>query len=273
MSDPNMPLNKKDKKRIELNRGQGNLQSYEPFIQVGEFSSSGESIRVKSSTVGRLHHFHSGIELAAFLIFDRHPNCIDIREQFPIPLADSLVICEQLGIKHPSVKGELIILTTDLVIDLQAGKSLAIAVKPSQELNKKRVLEKLQIEKAFWENQDTEWFIFTDKERPVELSTNLKWMRSFLDADTKETYEISDNDVSNLIERLSKSEKGKVTKRCAELDDEYELEPGTHVEIFRYSIAKSFIQADLRIKYFEWRIQDLIFNSFEQVKGRLTNVS
>lgn len=54
--------------------------------KVGEFNSSGESVRVKSTTVGRIHHLFSENELAEFLMFDWCEEVIDIREQFPIPL-------------------------------------------------------------------------------------------------------------------------------------------------------------------------------------------
>ncbi|KGJ95989.1 heteromeric transposase endonuclease subunit TnsA [Thalassotalea sp. ND16A] len=273
MSDSNKPLNRQDKKRLEHQRGQGSGKAYIPFVQVGEFSGSGESIRVKSSTVGRLHHFHSGIELAAFLIFDRSSNITDIREQFPLPLSSSLTICEQLGIKHPQVKGELYIVSTDLLLDCKNNTSIAIAVKPAAQLNDKRVLEKLQIEKAYWENKGVKWYIFTEYERPSELKMNLQWLRSFLDADTSIDYEISDEDVQTLISRLSNSSTKKITKRCGELDDEYHLSPGFHIEIFRFAIANNFIKADLRQQYINWKVEDLIFVGHEKNKGALGHVS
>lgn len=48
MSDENKALNKRDTKRLAEKRGTGFGKDYVPFIKVGEFSSSGESIRVKS---------------------------------------------------------------------------------------------------------------------------------------------------------------------------------------------------------------------------------
>ena len=70
MSDADKALNKKGQKRLDEKRGEGVGINYVPFIYVGEFSSSGESVRVKSATVGRTHHFLSGNELAFFLVFD-----------------------------------------------------------------------------------------------------------------------------------------------------------------------------------------------------------
>ena len=74
MSDENKVLNKLDKKRLEQKRGTDSGKDYVLFIKVGEFSSSGESIRVKSRVAKRIHHFHSGIELSAFIIFDWFHN-------------------------------------------------------------------------------------------------------------------------------------------------------------------------------------------------------
>ena len=51
MSDADKPLNKKDQKCLDEKRGEGTGKDYVPFIKVGEFSSSGESVRVKSATV------------------------------------------------------------------------------------------------------------------------------------------------------------------------------------------------------------------------------
>ncbi|HIF9523087.1 TPA: hypothetical protein ACX6S6_003512 [Photobacterium damselae] len=70
MSDADKPFNKKDQKRLDEKRGEGTGKDYIPFIKVGEFSSSGESVRVKSATVGRVHFLFSGNGLFAFLVFD-----------------------------------------------------------------------------------------------------------------------------------------------------------------------------------------------------------
>ena len=93
----NKVLNKRDAKRLVEKRGTGVGKGYVPFIKVGEFSGSGESIRVKSRAAKRIHHFHSGIEFSAFMIFEWFHNTLDIREQFPIPLNDSLLIAKELG--------------------------------------------------------------------------------------------------------------------------------------------------------------------------------
>ncbi|GAA4650235.1 TnsA endonuclease N-terminal domain-containing protein [Kistimonas scapharcae] len=258
MSDAEKPLNKKDKNRLKDGRGTGNGVDYVAFIRVGEFDSSGESVRVKSTSVGRVHHFHSGIELAAFLIFDRNRTTVDIREQYPIPLDDTLNICRQLGIRHPQTKGELHIVSTDLLIDLRGGKQIAIAVKNAKDLDDERILEKLQIEKAYWEGTGVNWYVFTEREVSAALKANLKWLKPFLDIDTQKAYSLTEDDAYSLISRIQQYPNNLVTKLCGRLDDEYQVEPGFHIEALRFSVALGYIEAPIDKHFTEWVCAELI---------------
>ncbi|MCG9785443.1 TnsA endonuclease N-terminal domain-containing protein [Vibrio brasiliensis] len=182
---------------------------------------------------------------------------IDIREQFPIPLTDSIIICRQLGIRHPQEKGELKIVTTDLLIDFADGSQLAIPVKPALKLDDKRIIEKLQIEKAFWENLQVPCPIFTDQEVSNELKMNLKWLKPLIDIDIEAEYPFSKQDVMDLAVRLAKQPKAFVARHCAKLDDQYQLEEGTHIELFRYGIANQYLKVSLEIPFTEWKCKDV----------------
>ena len=273
MLDADKPLNKKDQKRLKEKRGQGVGKAYVPFIQVGEFSSKGESVRVKSNTVGRIHHFHSGVELSAFLVFDWCKEVIDIREQFPIPLIDSLNICRQLGIKHPQVKNELSVVTTDLLIDFSNGTQLAIPIKPANQLDKERIIEKLQIEKSYWESSNIPCLIFTEKEISDSLKMNLNWIKPQINIDNKENYNYSKQDVLDLVDRISKQPKASVARYCAKLDDNYQLPPGYHIEIFRYGIANRYLKALLKIPFTDWKCEDIELLLIENLDLDVGNVS
>lgn len=257
MSDENKSLNKKDKKRLDDKRGEGIGKDYLPFIKVGEFSSSGESVRVKSATVGRTHHFFWGNELAAFSVFDWCKDVIDIREQFPLPLVDTLNICRQLGIRHPQEKGKLKIVTTDLLIDFSDGSQLAIPVKPAKNLDDKRIIEKLQIEKSFWEGSNIPCSIFTDQDISNDLKMNLNWIKPLIDIDIEANDTFTKQDVMDLIVRLAKSPKAFVARYCAKPDDEYQLEPGTRIATFRFGIANQYLKVPLKIPFTDWKCEDV----------------
>jgi hypothetical protein len=265
MSDENKVLNKQDTKRLAEKRGTGSGKDYVPFIKVGEFSSSGESIRVKSRVAKRIHHFHSGIEFSAFMIFEWFHNTLDIREQFPIPLTDSLLIAKELGIKHPQNKGELSIVSTDLVIDFISGKGLAIAAKPAEELKKIRVIEKLQIEKTFWEAKGISWKVFTEKDISNDVKENITWLRPIMDLDLKQNANVEVDDLFNFEKRIRNYNNTKLTKLCGRLDDEYGLEPGHHITIMRYGISNRIFEISLKKTYYSLTCDDLTLSkAFER---------
>lgn len=257
MSDANKPLCPKDEKRL-LTRGKGCGKEYQPFVLVGEVpGNQGESIRVRSTTVGRVHDLLSGIEFAAFMVFDWCEATLDIREQYPLPLSDTLDIAKQLGIKHPQVSGELRIVTTDLLVDFPAGQQLAVAVKPWKQLNDRRTLDKLQIEKLYWEERGVEWKLFTDREVTPAIRENLDWLRVYMDVDAARDFSLDESDVDSLLLRIRASAGGKVTLVCGRLDDEYGMDPGYHVGALRYAIAHRYLRGPLTKSYRQWVVDDL----------------
>lgn len=256
MTDSNKPLDPKHEKLLKT-RGRGSGKDYEPLIKVHELSSQGESVRIRSASVGRVHHFLSGIELLAFLVFDQFEQTIDIREQYPLPINDTLDICAQLGIQHPQMHGFLKLVSTDLLIDFISGHQLAVSVKPSSELSKPRIMEKLQIEKAYWENRDVEWRIFTEREVTDGMRENLMWIQPYLSPEMGESQEVEYSDVQDLFCRLESHPRTKVTRLCAKLDDQYDVDPGFHLSILRFAVAQRFIKAPLNNAFHSWIFSDL----------------
>lgn len=266
MSDTDKPLDPSDEKRLKT-RGSGMGKDYTPFICIQDLSSSGESIRIPGHTTGRAHHLLSGIELGAFIIFDWNPQTRDIREQFPIPVSDTLTICQQLGIKHPQLRGKLKVVTTDLLIDFNSGRKMALAVKAVSALSDERTIEKLQIEKTYWEGFGVEWKLFTDREITKPMKENLLWLRPALH-DAPEQTVIDREDVKSLLERLSEYAGLTATRICARLDDQYGVEPGSHLQTLRYGIARHLITAPIQTSYHNWKCSEL-----QQTSQAITSVS
>lgn len=255
MSDFDKPTDPTDEKRL-LTRGKGVGKDYQPFIFVQDLSSSGESIRIPGHVTGRTHHLLSGIELAAFTVFDWHPGTRDIREQFPLPPTDTLTVCKELGIKHPQLRGKLRVVTTDLLIDLNNGRQLAIAIKPVSALTDGRTIEKLQIEKCYWEGAGIEWRLFTDREVSKPMKENLLWLRPALNEDSGEA-QVDETEITIVLRRLSGQGGFRATRICARLDDEYGVQPGTHLQILRYGVARHLISAPIQTSYHNWKCSDL----------------
>lgn len=265
MADSSKPIDPSDQKRLQT-RGKGIGKDYQPFIFIQELSSSGESVRVLGSVTGRTHHLLSGIELAAFTIFDWHRATLDIREQFPLPIEDTLNICNQLGIKHPQIRGNLRVVTTDFLIDLSNRKPLALAVKSVSSLSDVRTIEKLQIEKTYWENQGIEWRLFTDHEVSKQLKENLLWLRPMLNEDNNEVL-VDADEVYAFLARIEGFKGLAATKACARLDDLYGVEPGSHLHVLRYGVARHLISAPIQRVYHNWKCFELASGDRSAVRG------
>ncbi len=272
MYDSKRSLDPKDEKRLKT-RGIGSGCKYEPFIKVHEISSRGESYRIFGRNSSRPHHLLSRLELSAFLIFDRYYLTVDIKEQYPLPIVDTLSICERLGIKHPQISGKLKVVTTDLVIELKNRNSLAVAVKYAEDLNDMRTVEKLQIEKVFWEQQGYQWKLFTEQEITAAIKENLEWLHAANQNPNDLYTELSVTDIQLVYQRFSGAKK-RLSTVCSVLDDEYSCEPGFHIGVTRKAIAANLIDVPLHKVFRQWSCSDLsLTQSLTLIEGYALDVS
>ncbi len=165
-------------KLIKKGRGQGTGKDYKPWITIHDFASQGISSRVPGRKTERIHHLFSRNETAFFYILDASDKVLDIREQYPLlPVTETVDIAESLGIRHPrdTVSKYPYVMTSDFVISTPQG-DVVRSVKLSSELEKPRVLEKLEIERCYWEKRNIEWRIVTEKQIDFQKARNLEWV-------------------------------------------------------------------------------------------------
>ncbi|MFH4130708.1 TnsA endonuclease N-terminal domain-containing protein, partial [Acinetobacter baumannii] len=55
-----------------------------------------------------------------------------------------------------------------------------IQVKPLKELIKERTIEKLEIERRYWEVKEIPWSIVTEQNIPTTARKNLEWLSPFI---------------------------------------------------------------------------------------------
>lgn len=181
---------KKREKSLKEGRGTGHGKNYKPSLQVQEVASHGRSTRIKGQTAaGRTHEMLSDNERSVLLSLDHATGVDDIREQVPLDLKATVAIAARAGIKHPKVKNELSDLTTDFVVDVATSEgpvSAAIAVKSAADLCKKRVIEKLEIERRYWLERGISWQIATDREMLPERKQHDLWIYGWENLDELE---------------------------------------------------------------------------------------
>lgn len=172
-------------KRYKERRGKGRGAAYKPWIKVSDLSSLGLSCRVPGRRNGRIHHLLSSLELRAFLDFEFDRQIIEIREQYPLERELTRKIALSLGFTHPRARkiGVDIVMTTDfLLTSIDAYDRVseqAVSVKYINEFNSKRVREKFEIERKYWnEERGVDFVIYTEEESSVYREVNYRALKA-----------------------------------------------------------------------------------------------
>ncbi|WP_139995654.1 TnsA endonuclease N-terminal domain-containing protein [Kurthia sp. Dielmo] len=175
----------KVEKWIKEGRGSGIGAEYKPWLNIQDVSSLGRSTCLKGIKTDRQHEFLSDLERNYFYLTEFSDSVVDIREQYPLlPLEETLVIADELGIKHPTdpKTHEPIVMTTDFLLTVDKGEGLvelARTIKMKDELLKERVIEKFEIERVYWERRQFEWGIVTELEIPKKMARNISYIHDY----------------------------------------------------------------------------------------------
>lgn len=155
---------------------------YVPFINVRSRPTTGKTNRITGWKTGRVHHFLSKLEYGAFFYFEFSDDVIDIKEQYPLlPIEVLQNIAIEAGIEYPNENGKPKIMTTDFLITIKRNSEIihiARTIKPYKDLSNKRILEKFEIEKRFFNSKNIDWGIITEKELSDVFINNMKILHS-----------------------------------------------------------------------------------------------
>ena len=143
-----------EKRKKRERRGCGKGKDYKPYINPRELHGNSTTTALFDPVVGRQISLLSTGEKEVYLCLRWRDDVIDIREQYPLELKDTLYIASYYGIKHPTnmKTGEPCTMTSDLLVDYSDGHQEVFSVKYSRNDLTFREEEKLFIEKKYWEN-------------------------------------------------------------------------------------------------------------------------
>lgn len=238
-------------KRIEEGRGQGRGFNYKPWLTVQDVSSMGTCKRIKGLTTGRRHELLSQHEVRYFYILDWSPIVEDIQEQYPLlPLSETLEIAEKLCIRHPTdpKTQEPIVMTTDFYIAIRQRMGVsyqARTVKPSDQLENERTIEKFEIERQYWLKRNISWGIVTEHEIPPVLAKNIDWISKRFDEDKLTLSEREILEAKKLLIQWIAQRDEPLTEITADCDDKLGLEPGDSLSVVRHMLARRELLIDL----------------------------
>lgn len=245
----------KIEKMIKDGRGQGVGESYKPWILIQDVPSLGRSTRLRGIKTNRQHELLSDLERDCFYILEFADEVVDIREQFPLlPLEETLLICNELGIKHPRnpKTNEPIVMTTDFLVTTNMHNEVldrALTVKYKDDLMDERVIEKFEVERRYWSSRNIEWGIVTEEEVNKTFAKNISFIHSYFDLrDIDSLKNIHPEDLIDLkIAYLKRFNMNNITLRTVSniFDKDMLLEEGTGIVILKHLIINKIIEIDL----------------------------
>lgn len=233
-------------------RGAGQLAAYKPWLTIQDVPSSGRVSRISGWKTARIHHLLSDGETGLFLMFDWEDSVVDIREQFPLDREITRQIATDIGVSHPRDTQTQIdlVMTTDFVVDVSdaSGKRvIARTFKPLAELDDKRVIEKFEIERRYWELQKVDWGVVTDVELPAERVQNLQWLHPMRSLDgTQVPYEGYWQDRVRVVRENWHSAGSMAIKGfCRWLEQTHGFQSGEGLTVIRFLLANKQLVMDL----------------------------
>lgn len=235
------------KRHLRNGYGQGDGASYKPWLTVRDVKGP-KAFRkiIHGLKTNREHHLLSAIEAELFYLLDFRDDVIDIREQFPLlPLELSQKIATTIGVKHPMVPKFQTphLMTTDALvtrIDDDKPKYLAYCVKPVEKLQNERTLEKIEIERIWWELLEVPFEIYTGNEATDIQSRNVAWITDILRSDMHFGL------LPYVDAALNTMQPGKFLKNdlCLAFQDRFVIQPVEALNLLRLLLAKKYVVAD-----------------------------
>jgi hypothetical protein len=234
-------------------KGQGDGATYRPYLSVQDFPSIGQVNRVLGWKTERHHELFSNLELWYFYLLDWSIIVSDIQEQFPLwPVEETLAIANEAGIRHPHDKqSQPVVLTTDFLITIKRGNGLikqARTVKPAAHLEKRRTIEKFEIERRYYQARDIDFGIVTENEINTVFAKNIEWVHKHRNIFSLSLFSNQIiKQISRTLTKLTLERDEPFRDIALSCDDHLGLEPGSSLSIARHLIASRQWQVDMTV--------------------------
>jgi len=247
--------------RLKDGRGQGSGQNYRPFLTVRDVSSSGRSHRVFGIKTQRIHHLLSDLELAVFLTLDWSEAVTDIREQFPLNVDDTARLADEAGIRHAAFKGIHQVMTSDFLVDstLKDRPQFALQIKYAKDLEDRRTVEKLELERRYWHSKGIPWFVVTENDICRDAVKNIEWFSPILN----DAVSLDDlHHFYSLYESYSESlPNERVVALAPTIDKAERLKPGEALYWLRHLLGRRYFLFDITQPYQTLLASELLSNT------------
>ncbi|QQE78487.1 TnsA endonuclease N-terminal domain-containing protein [Alicyclobacillus sp. SO9] len=223
-------------------------------LTVRDVPSKGLSGRLRGLSRSEMHHLFSTLERQYFYCLLWSRRIEDICSQEIIPLETTIQIADRLGVKHPinPKTKELKPVSSDFVITgVNEGVTRVHvrSVKPEEELNKLRTVEKLEIERVYWFEKGIDWGLVTEKQINTNLAVNAQWVyesEHITPYSPVQQMHVSPIEHS-LYEEIHRT--GNALSHCAlTVDHRLGLREGDSLWVAKYLICHRFWEVDMNVR-------------------------
>ncbi|HAS89188.1 MAG TPA: heteromeric transposase endonuclease subunit TnsA [Desulfovibrio sp.] len=249
----------KIKRWIKEGRGKGRGLEYRPWLNVRDIASKGRSHRVFGHKSRRTHHLFSDLELAVFLFLDWSHKAIEIREQFPLQQEVTLELAKEAGIRHPQVSGIFQVMSSDFLVNSSDSvlPKFVLQAKYAKDLSDPRTVEKLELERRYWEYKEVPWYIITEREISKTAFQNIEWLYP----NQQRTHELSEltEQLKFYSHHFSKAPSTTIINISKALDVKYDHEAGESLAEIRDLLASRLLSFDVTIPFRKLTPADIHF--------------
>lgn len=248
------------KRLVKEGRGQGEGKDYIPWLTYNDFSSRGKTRSVWGLKTPRMHHFFSQHEFDFFICAEWSDQVVDIQEQYPLDREATQALAQQLRISHPCYPGTSVpcVLTADFLLTMVRDDGelhqVAFNIKTDSAAEDKRTIDKLEIQRTYFEGLDVPHHLIFDSSIPKGACANLALIRAKIPRENEEAQTYAElaglkhslkSWLSNVKgERLSWS----ASTLCAEFDSIYGPPPGTALRVLAMLFYERAIPVNLNVK-------------------------
>lgn len=238
------------KRVLKEGRGQGE-EEYKPWIEVADIPSRGRVTRIFSSKMNRVMHLLSDMQAMYYYLLEFDESVINVKEQYPLLDIGDIVdhLDESLLKRLKNSDGTpLIIVTTFLITARNENGELysyARSIKDRNELEKRATLERLEIQRRYYESRNIDWAIVTAEEINKQKARNVEWVLPTLKI---EDFGLSYNEVnlfSPYLVDVLQSSMDPIRVALQSFERAYKLMEGTGLTLFRYLIASRRIEVNM----------------------------
>ena len=251
----------KNRRWIQDGRGSGRGSEYKPWLTVRDLPSTGRSHRIFGHKCQRTHHLLSDLELATFLLLEWSTKTTEIREQFPLRLDDTLSIASDAGLDHPSLRGINQIMSSDFLVNAsdRDNPKFVLQAKYEEALTDERIIEKLELERRYWQQKQVPWMLITEKDIPGVVFKNINWLYP------AQRDEIEDQLILDRVDfyghQLTENPNLTVIELAKKLDTAYSLPIGQSLLELRQLLARRCFLFDILIPNTKLKGSDLVLGN------------